>query len=111
MVGINAIADLAAASTTDLDHIRGISSFHTSANHAKPGFYPYRFGVDHRAAENPYESKYKESWMHHIRQNAALKPFCPITDLVDFMMEESKTMVADTVHADGWVFITIRCPY
>ena len=40
--------------------------------------------------------------MSHIRQSAALKPFRPITDLVDFMMKESKAMMASTVHGNAF---------
>ena len=102
--GITTIADLAAASPSDLGHIRGIHQLHALTSAAKPGSCPNHSGVDHRLADNPYESKYKESWMNHIRQSTALKPFRPITDLVDFMMKESKALMANTVHANDWFF-------
>ena len=60
--------------------------------------------VNHRQAENPYESKYGDEWEERLKRSSALSPFRPISDLVDFVAEESHRLMQGTAHEDDWVF-------
>ena len=109
--GINTIGDLAQLADANLPPIRNIKGLHTAARHAQPGSCPNPAGTDHRNASNPYESKFGESWEEEIRKSAALKPFRPISDLVEFMVEEEERVMANTAHEGDWFFITTHFHY
>ena len=81
-----------------------------ATKNAFPGSCPDTCGVDHRAAENRYKSKYDDDWMRHIHNSVALAP-CPISDLFKFMMTESDKMMRGTKHENDWFLITILFQY
>ena len=102
--GLTTVREVSAISPDGLAHIRGIRSIHSAAATASPGSRPTCSVIDHRQADNPYESKYGESWDDQIRMSTALAPFRPISDLVKYMMEECAEMMHNTVHQDDWFF-------
>ena len=60
--------------------------------------------TDLRDATNPYESKYGRMWVNKVRFCPALSPFCPISDLVIFMKEESRRLMLGLAHEENWFF-------
>jgi hypothetical protein len=102
--GIKTIGDLKTLSSDKLPPIRGIAGMHRNATaHSLPGPSPNRV-TDHRQAENPYQSKYGDRWQEQLKSCAALSPFRPISELVDFIAEESHRLMKGSVHEDNWFF-------
>ena len=54
--------------------------------------------IDHRIAENPYKSKYGDSWEEHIQKSAAFSHVAVITNYITHMMEESERVMKGTAH-------------
>ena len=70
---------------------------------AKEGSFPDAV-VDHRAALNPYESRFPDDHEVKLKNSSALKPFVCVTDLISWMIKESHRMMRGTVHAEDWYF-------
>ena len=67
------------------------------------GDYPFE-DKDHRKANNPYEAKFGDDWEIHLRKSCALSPYVPITDVIQFMCEESQRLMVGTYHEHDWYF-------
>ena len=101
---IQTIGQLKRLTVAELPPIRGISALHKAAQtRSLPGSHANKL-VDHRKADNPYQSLYGEQWEQHINKCAALSPFRPISDLVDFIAEESNRLMMESVHEKDWFF-------
>ena len=59
--------------------------------------------VDHRAATNPYESKYGDSWEQHIQTSAAFSHVVCITKYITHIMVESERVMKGTAHENTWM--------
>ena len=60
--------------------------------------------VDHTQSDIPHESKFGDEWKERLYKSSALSPFRPISDLVDFVAEESHRLMEGTAHEEDWVF-------
>ena len=86
---IKTIGTLKSIPNAQLPPIRGISALHRQATKKSlPGSSPNQM-VDHRLSNNPYLSKYGDEWEEKIKKSSALPVFCPVSDLVDFVRDES----------------------
>ena len=54
--------------------------------------------IDHRQSDNPYKSKFPNDHADRIKKASALRPFVCITDLVDWIVKESKRLMQTTIH-------------
>ena len=98
--GIRTILDLKNHDPDQVPPVWGVRLMHRDAlTRSLPGFYPTEM-VDHRQAQNPYESKYGDEWEERLKRSSALSPFRPISDLVDFVAEESHRLMQGTCHED-----------
>ena len=98
--GIRSILDLKRLDSDQLPPVRGIRQMHqNSLTKSLSGSHPTET-VDHRQAQNPYESKYGDEWEERLKRSCALLPFRPISDLVDFVAEESHRLMERTVHEE-----------
>ena len=75
--------------------------YHNATDHSLPGHSPNGV-VDHRQADNPYQSKYGEKWQEKLKSCPTVSPFRPISDLVDFIAEESHRLMEGSVHQDDF---------
>ena len=108
---IYTIGDLAGILPEDLPPICGICGLHAATSRALAGSCPNISGADHRTADNPYESKYGENWEDHIRKIAAMAPFRPVSDLIEFRMVESERIMTNMVHESNGFFIRMHYLY
>ena len=109
--GIATIGGLKAIEPDQLPPIRGIGAMHRNAtDHSLPGHSP-NLVVDHRQADNPYQSKYGEKWQEQLKSCPALSSFRPISELVDFIAEAPHRLMEGLVHQEDCYFIRILYPY
>lgn len=59
---------------------------------------------DHRKSDNPYESRYGESWPQQLWKTLFLNCYSCITDLVEHMVQASNAHFTYTKYKDTWVF-------
>ena len=98
---IKTIKQLGAYDVEQLQHIRGIKSLQAKARLAQQGECTYP-KIDHRKAENPYLSRYGDTWSQELKKSSALSPYRPITDLIHHIMKESSRLMSGTSHANDW---------
>lgn len=60
--------------------------------------------VDHRKADNPYESRYGENWEKIMSRTAMLSPYVPITLYIEHIILASTEVFRDTAYANTWMF-------
>lgn len=58
--------------------------------------------IDHRKADNPYQSKFGDQWEKHLRQSNAFSTCIVVTEYIEFMMEQSAAVMKGTKHEDDW---------
>jgi hypothetical protein len=100
---IKTIKDLKQSTNTNLNNIRGIKKFLDTASKALPETCPYPI-IDHRMADNPYLSRYGDTWETELKHSSALSPYVCITDLIMYMCEESQKLMNGTAHEHSWYF-------
>ena len=104
---IKTVRELAGSDANDLPGIRGVARFIELTNGAMVGDCPH-VCVDYRDSANPYKARYPDTWEEELEKSAALPPFCPITHLVEYIIEESTRIIAGTVRKDDWYFFMTR---
>ena len=63
----------------------------------------YEF-IDHRKADNPYESKYGDESINEISKSSTLKLVRPVSDLINHMAVESTEIMKDTIYKGKALF-------
>ena len=59
---------------------------------------------DHRGADNPYYSKYKDDWENKIAKCKAMSKYVCIKRLVKHIVEETHQHYEGTEYAESWLF-------
>ena len=85
-------------------HIQGFGQIYDIDLQDIPGKPPSSF-KDHRKAENPYLSRYKERWVEKLKSSTAISKFCCITDLIRFIMNEAEKLMKGSVHEDYFFIV------
>ena len=70
---------------------------------AEPGHIPLTIHIDHRQADNPYESRYGDKWKEAIKRAPKMKGTVCITELIKHMVQETKCIFTDMKY-DGNCF-------
>ena len=71
---------------------------------AEPGDVPLTVLVDHRKADNSYESHYGENWKESIKRGPKIKATICITELIEHVVHETKCVFADMNYAGNCFF-------
>ena len=99
--GISNVGDLKVIKQEELKNMKGISesnlTFIWSQSQLAKDEAPLPT-TDHRKASNPYESKYGQDWMQHLKASAAFSNYVCITDYVNFIITESARIMKGTKH-------------
>lgn len=92
------VSDLVDLPIEHLPKIRGIVEIQGRvAQIALPGSCPHS-DINHLEASN------EDTWEDEIRKTPAPSPFVPVSDLVDFIIEESDRLMKGTIHENDWLF-------
>lgn len=102
-VGIFTVKDLCATTEERLAGVN-VAILRANAACALPGSFPSARVVDHKLADNPYESLYGASWRDEIAKTTNLIGFVCITALITHIVIESAKLFVGTVHEHDWVF-------
>ena len=81
----------------------GLAKLQSIARTAKTGSY-VSCQVDHRRSDNPYKSRYPETWEQEIAADLRKHGVICITELVEHMITTTKEVMAGTEHAEDWFF-------
>ena len=71
---------------------------------AEPGDAPLTILVNHRKADNPYESRYGENWKESIKRGPKIKATVCITELIEHVVHETKCVFAHMTYAGNCFF-------
>lgn len=114
--GITTVAQLASLTDDAIDRIaadvtskglskRKLTAFRQEAGTAKQTNAPEGLIVDHRKADNPYESRYGEGWKkQQVKDSYMLKAYVDIRDMVRHICKKSEELMKGTKHEDNWFF-------
>lgn len=102
-VGILTVKDLRATTEERIARVN-VATLRANAACALPGSFPSARVVDHKLADNPYESLYGASWRDEIAKTTNLIGFVCITALITHIVIESAKLFVGTVHEHDWVF-------
>eukprot|EP00957_Ditylum_brightwellii_P065042 4933729-Ditylum_brightwellii.AAC.1 len=92
---------------TEVNGTKGLAvmSIHTIVEKCRGAFEGYAPEViDHRNANNPYQSHYDDQWIEKIKESTHVKKFVSIHLLVSHMYEETKIAFLGTQHQDDLYF-------
>jgi hypothetical protein len=81
-----------------------VTSLRTNAAGALPGCFPAARVIDHKAADNPYQSLYGNEWGGEIEKTTAPSGFVCITKMVHFIVRESAKLFVGTAHEHDCFF-------
>ncbi|KAF0703228.1 hypothetical protein AaE_015483, partial [Aphanomyces astaci] len=96
--------DMRAASKLGLGiTLCALRQLHMQTLEAQPGAY-MDVSIDHKLAVNPYLSLYGSEWKSHIQRSNLMQGSICITDLVEHIIQESAMVMANSKHADDWLF-------
>ena len=59
--------------------------------------------VDHRAASNPYRSKFGDNWEMHLQSSPTFSNSACICQYIEHIMTESARIMKDTIHEKTWM--------
>ena len=96
--GITTVAQLLATTCPSLAALRA------HAASALPGSFPVDRVVDHKEADNPYESLYGTRWQEVIAATSFLSGYVCITVMITHIIVESAALFVGTPHEHDWVF-------
>jgi hypothetical protein len=76
-----------------------IKEWHKAAQQAHEGSVPSRARKDHHKDENPYLSRYgRDAWMSTIHKCSALSGYRCVTEMIEYMVEETQRVMKQTTH-------------
>lgn len=108
IAGINTIGDLkrvspAVAQVAREAGVNQIGKFKEQAQSALDGKWVGNV-KDCRNAKNPLEARYGPTWEIELKNCAEMKKYICITELVEHMVAQCKTLMAGTIYKDSWTF-------
>ena len=59
----------------------------------------------HRKYNNPYFSRYGETWVEKLNNSSFVSKFCCTSDLNRFMVEEGENTMKGSVHEDDFLIV------
>ena len=99
-VGARIILDVAALPLDSLPKIRGVKGMIEETRLALPGMCPNK-ALDNQKTTNPHMSRYSIGWVSDSRQTPALLPGVSITNLINYISEDSSRVMEGKKHQEN----------